>query len=145
MLHCSFSLAAEQLLVKTASALQKSKCCSATSAAQHSEICSATSVFACGMLQGWGLEGWGLGLPDKLLSPVFFRWSRGLPQEGVGAKKFGISLETREFKLFGRDVPGFCPGYPGGARKVWGKKCVQFSSPTKAAPTRCDTQRAVPH
>ena len=61
MLHCSFSLAAAQLLVKMTSALQKSECCSATSAAQHSENCSATSVFACGMLQGWGLEGWGLG------------------------------------------------------------------------------------
>ena len=23
--------------------------------------CSAISVFACGMLRGWGLEGWGLG------------------------------------------------------------------------------------
>ena len=64
MLHCSFSLAAAQLLVKNTSALQKSECCSATSAAQHSENCSATSVFACGMLQGWGLEGWGLGLPE---------------------------------------------------------------------------------
>ena len=34
------------------------------SAAQHSENCSATSVFACGMLQRWGFEGWGLGLAD---------------------------------------------------------------------------------
>ena len=66
MLHCSFSLAAAQLLVENTSALQKSECCSATSAAQHSENCSATSVFACGMLQGWGLEGWGLGLPELL-------------------------------------------------------------------------------
>ena len=62
VLQCSFSLAAAQLLVKMTSALQKSECCSATSAAQHSKNCSATSVFACGMLQGWGLEGWGLGL-----------------------------------------------------------------------------------
>ena len=46
------------------SVLQKSECCSATSAAQHSENCRATSIFACGMLQGWGLEGWGLGLAD---------------------------------------------------------------------------------
>ena len=46
------------------SALQKRKCCSATSAAQLSGNGSATSVFACGMLQGWGLEGWGLGLAD---------------------------------------------------------------------------------
>ena len=54
------------------SALQKSECCSATSAAQHSENCSAAFVFACGMLQGWGLEGWGLGLADSpsLLSPA---------------------------------------------------------------------------
>ena len=37
------------------SALQRSECCSATSAAQLSEHCSATSVFASGMLQGWGL------------------------------------------------------------------------------------------
>ena len=26
--------------------------------------CSATSVFAFGMLQGWGLEGWRLGLAE---------------------------------------------------------------------------------
>ena len=64
MLQCSFSLAAARLLVEITSALQKSQCCSATSAAQHSKNCSATSVFACGMLQGWGLEGWGLGLAD---------------------------------------------------------------------------------
>ena len=51
-------------------ALQKSRCCSAVSAAQHSENCSATSVFACGMLQGWGLEGWGLGLADFCLTKV---------------------------------------------------------------------------
>ena len=59
MLQCSFSLAAAQLLVQMTSALQKSQCCSAGSAAQHSKNCSATSVFACGMLQGRGLEGWG--------------------------------------------------------------------------------------
>ena len=65
MLHCNFWLAAVQLLVKMTSALQKSQCCSATSAAHHSENCSATSVFACGMLQGRGLEGWGLGLAEN--------------------------------------------------------------------------------
>ena len=59
MLQCSFPLTAAQLLVKMTSAPQKSQCCSATSAVQHSKNCSATSVFACGMLQGWGLEGWG--------------------------------------------------------------------------------------
>ena len=28
--------------------------------------------------------------------------------KGWGAKKFGMSLETREIKLFGRDIPEFC-------------------------------------
>ena len=28
--------------------------------------CSTTSVCACGMLQGFGLEGWGLGLADQI-------------------------------------------------------------------------------
>ena len=66
MLHCSFSLAAAQLLAKMTSALQKTECCSATSAAQHPENCSATSVLACGMLQGWGLVGEGQkGTPGR--------------------------------------------------------------------------------
>ena len=69
MLPYSFSLAAAQFLVKMTSALQKCGCCSATSAAQHSENCSATSVFTCGMLQGWGLEGWGLGLAEMTQNP----------------------------------------------------------------------------
>ena len=30
----------------------------------------------------------------------------------MGAKKFGMSLETREIKLFGRDIPGFCRDIP---------------------------------
>ena len=82
MLQCSFMFVAAQLLVKLTPALQKGKCCSATSAAQLSENCSASSVFACGMLQGWGL-----GLADvnemccshqrKLTSESC---SRGLPQ-----------------------------------------------------------------
>ena len=74
MLRCSYSLVAVQLLVNMTSALHKSQCCSETSAVQHSENCSATSVFACGMLQGWGLEGWGLGVADVRwsLRPVIF-------------------------------------------------------------------------
>ena len=40
----------------------------------------------------------------KLFGPDIFRWGRGLPREGVGAKKVGMSLETREIKLFGRDM-----------------------------------------
>ena len=37
----------------------------------------------------------------KLLSPDIFRWGGGLPREGVGAKKFGTSLETQESNFFG--------------------------------------------
>ena len=44
----------------------------------------------------------------KLLGPDTFRWGGGFPCEGVGAKKFGTSLETREIKLFWWDIPGFC-------------------------------------
>ena len=35
----------------------------------------------------------------KLLSPDIFWWGRGLPREGVGAKKFDTSLETQGIKL----------------------------------------------
>ena len=49
----------------------------------------------------------------KLLSPDIFRWGRGLPREGVGAKKFGTPLGSREIKLFSRDIPGFCQDIPG--------------------------------
>ena len=51
----------------------------------------------------------------KLLSPDIFRWGRGLPHEGAGAKKFGMALETREIKLFWRDIPGFGRDIGGGA------------------------------
>ena len=54
----------------------------------------------------------------KLLSPDSFRWGRGLPHEGVGAKKFDMSLATREIKRFLAGYPGILLGYPGGARKV---------------------------
>ena len=60
-----------------------------------------------------------------------FRWGRGLPREGVGAKKFGMSLETREIKLFGRDIPRFCRDISEVSEKFEKKKvCVQFSSPS---------------
>ena len=45
-----------------------------------------------------------------------FRWGKGLPQEGVGAIKLGMSLENREIKLF--RSPRILLGYPRGARKV---------------------------
>ena len=48
----------------------------------------------------------------KLFGPDIFGWGGGLPRERVGAKKFDTSLETREIKLFGRDIPGFCRDIP---------------------------------
>ena len=54
----------------------------------------------------------------KLLSPDLFRWGRGLPREGVAAKMFGMSVETREIKVLGAGYPGILLGNPGDARKV---------------------------
>ena len=65
----------------------------------------------------------------KLLSPDIFRWGGGLPSEGVGAKKFGMPLETREIKLFGRDIQGFCWDIPGAPEKFEKKKFVFNSRP----------------
>ena len=42
----------------------------------------------------------------------------------MGAKKFDTSLETREIKLFGRDIPGFCRDIPGAPEKFEKKKFV---------------------
>ena len=59
----------------------------------------------------------------KLLSPDIFCLDRGLPREGVGAKKFGMSFEAQGNQTFWRDIPG--------APEKFEKKkvCVQFSSP----------------
>ena len=62
----------------------------------------------------------------KLLGPDILRWGGGLPREGVGVEKFGMSLETRETKLFWRDIPGFCRvrDIPEVPEKFEKKKCV---------------------
>ena len=62
VLQLSFSFVAAQLLVKMPSALQKSKLlqCNFCSASFRKLECNF--VFAGGMLQWWGLEGWGFGL-----------------------------------------------------------------------------------
>ena len=39
----------------------------------------------------------------KLLGPDIFCWGGGLPREGVGAKKFGMSFETQGNQTFWRD------------------------------------------
>ena len=66
----------------------------------------------------------------KLFGTDIFGWGGGLPREGVGAEKFGMSLETRETKLFWRDIPGFCRDIPEVPEKFEKKKvCVQFPFP----------------
>ena len=42
----------------------------------------------------------------------------GMKKDGVGAKKFGMSLKTQGSRTFGGLSRDFLPGYPGGARKV---------------------------
>ena len=62
----------------------------------------------------------------KLLSPDIFWWGGGLPCERVGAKKFGMSLETQGIKLFWRDIPGFCRDIPEAPEK-FEKKMFGFN------------------
>ena len=76
-----------QLLVKMTSALQKSKANVAVQLLQRNfpKIVarlpfSAAKLVACGMLQGWGSGGWGLGLAE---------WEA--PRESSGTKSPKIS------------------------------------------------------
>ena len=50
--------------------------------------------------------------------------------KGWGAKKFGMSFETREIKLFGRDISAFCWDVLAAPEKFEKKKVsVQFLAP----------------
>ena len=62
----------------------------------------------------------------QIFGPDIFGWGGGLPREGVRAKKFSMSLETRETKLFWRDRPGFGRDIPG-AREKFEKKTFVFN------------------
>ena len=42
----------------------------------------------------------------KLLGLDIFWWGGGLPHEGAGAKKFGMSLETHHNQTFWWDIQG---------------------------------------
>ena len=64
----------------------------------------------------------------KLFGPDIFGWGGGLPREGVGAKKFGMSFETQGNQTFWRDIPGFCRGFLGAPEKFEKKVCVQSST-----------------
>ena len=58
----------------------------------------------------------------KVFGPDIFGWGGGLPREAVGAKKFGMSLETRIMKLFERDILKFCRDIPGAPEKFEKKR-----------------------
>ena len=61
----------------------------------------------------------------KLLRVQIFSGGVGVFHvKGWGPKKFGMSLETREIKLFWAGYPGLLPGYPGSIRKFEKKKFV---------------------
>ena len=70
----------------------------------------------------------------KLLSPDIFGWGGGLPREWVGAKKFGMSLETQGIKLFWRDIPGFCRDIPEAPEKFEKKMFGLNSRPLPLLP-----------
>ena len=43
----------------------------------------------------------------------------GLPHEGVGAKKFGMSFEAQGNQTFWRDIPGFYWDIPGRSKSLF--------------------------
>ena len=52
----------------------------------------------------------------KLAGPDIFGWGEGLPREGVGAKKFGMSFEAQGNSIFWAGDPGIFAGMP----RAWG-------------------------
>ena len=78
----------------------------------------------------WFLEsGKENGPKPKLFGPDISGWGRGLPREGPGAKKFGMSFETQGNQMFWRDIPGFCGEIPGAPEKFEKNKFVFNSRP----------------
>ena len=71
----------------------------------------------------------------KLLSPDLFWWGGGLPREGVGAKKFGMSLETQGIKLFWRDIRDFAGISQRRPKSLRKNVSVQFLAPISVAAT----------
>ena len=69
------------------------------------------------------------------MSLDIFRCGRGLPHERVGAKKFSMSLKTREIRLFWRDIPGFCQDISEIPEKFEKKNCVFNSRPLLSGTT----------
>ena len=54
----------------------------------------------------------------KLFGTDSFGLGGGLPHEGVGAEKFGMSPRNQGNQTFLAGYPGILLGYPRGARKV---------------------------
>ena len=125
MLQCSFSFVAAQLLVQMTSALQTSECCSAVSAAQLPRIAAQLLFFAGGMLQGWGLEGW--GFQARKTNPNLNFWARIFSggvgvfhTKGWGPKSSVCPLKPGKSNFFGgisRDFAGILRGCPKSLRK----------------------------
>ena len=69
---------------------------------------------------------------QKNPNPNFLVWISSAGGVGVfHVKGWGPKSSVCPSRIphFLAGYPGILPGYPGGARKVWEKKCVQFSSP----------------
>ena len=60
----------------------------------------------------------------KLFGLDIFGWGGGLPREGVGAQKFGMSFQTQENQTLWRDIPGFCWDILGAPKKFVKRKFV---------------------
>ena len=46
------------------------------------------------------------GTRSQIFGPDIFRWGGGLPREGVGAEKFGMSFATEGNRIFWPDITG---------------------------------------
>ena len=65
----------------------------------------------------------------NFFGPDIFRWGWGSSMWRGGDQKVRYVLRSPWNQTFWRDIPGFLGGYPGGARKVWGKNACQFLVP----------------
>ena len=69
----------------------------------------------------------------------YFPVGRGLPCEGMRAKKFGMSLETREIKLYWQDISGFCWDVPAAPKSLRNKSlCLSFGPQISPLPGQLD-------
>ena len=69
----------------------------------------------------------------ELSGPDTLWWGRGLPREGVGAKKFGMTFQTKGNRVFAGISLDFA-GISWSCQKVWENRvCVQFFAPNTLA------------